>query len=218
MIYDDNDLGHLNPELISLSERIHSNHPNPSLRSYKLLGIHLDETLTFDHNTHNTISKLNRSLYCINKTQKFSVQTCTYSKSLFYAQIHSHLNYCPIITSCGSYKNINKISLVQRKVIRTISGNTYHAHTNPIFKNYEILPYTSLIQYAKLQFMHSMVNKYCPASLHKTWKVIEGRDHPHNMRNQDNLPSPTPKLNHLENLLFTPHLMNGTNLTEISTK
>ncbi len=46
--YNDNEPNENKPDLIYELERIYSNHITPELRSYKLLGIHLDEHLTFD--------------------------------------------------------------------------------------------------------------------------------------------------------------------------
>ncbi len=51
LIYDDNEPNKNNPAFIKPIERIHPNHPGKSLRSYKLLGVHLDENLTFDYHT-----------------------------------------------------------------------------------------------------------------------------------------------------------------------
>ncbi len=58
-----------NPELIFEIERIHNFHANPSLRSFKLLGIHFDEHLNFNANTNALISKLSRSIFFINRVK-----------------------------------------------------------------------------------------------------------------------------------------------------
>jgi hypothetical protein len=42
--------------------------------------------------------------------------------TLYFALVHSHLSYCPIITSCASNANIQKIIRVQKKAIRIISN------------------------------------------------------------------------------------------------
>jgi hypothetical protein len=115
-------------------------------------------------------------------------------KSLYYALIYSHLTYCPIITSCASAKNIKKISLLQKKAIRIISGNRFLAHTNPIFKELEILPYTSQIQYAKLLFMHTVVYKYGPKSFLETWQTNSDCDQPHDLRNHEHFKIPFPRI------------------------
>jgi hypothetical protein len=50
-IYDDNEPGLHEKDKIFELERIHNSHVSPDLRLYKLLGIHLDETLLFDNQT-----------------------------------------------------------------------------------------------------------------------------------------------------------------------
>jgi hypothetical protein len=120
--YDDNEPDKNNTDLIKYIERIHTRHQNPSLRSYKLLGIYLDENLTFDFHTQATITKLNRSLFCINKVKNILPKPAL--KSLYYALIHSHLSYCPVITSCASNKNIKKISVIQKKPLELSPANS----------------------------------------------------------------------------------------------
>jgi hypothetical protein len=72
LTYDDNEPGENIPSLIHPIENFHSNHPNPKCRSYKILGIFIDENLTFDFHTNHITAKLNnRSLYCMNKVKNF---------------------------------------------------------------------------------------------------------------------------------------------------
>jgi hypothetical protein len=57
--------------LISTLGRIHNNHPNIDSRSYKLLGILLDEHLSFNANTDYLLSKLSKSSFIINRSKNF---------------------------------------------------------------------------------------------------------------------------------------------------
>jgi hypothetical protein len=160
--YDDNEPNENKPDLIYELERIHSSHLTPELRSYKLLGIHLDEHLTFDYHTKYLCSKLNKSLYCINRAKNFLLNKAL--KTLYYSLIHSHLSYCTPILSCASNSNIQTIYKIQKKAIRTVTQNTYLAHTNPIFVEHKILPLPKLTGYSELKLMHSIIYGYCPHS------------------------------------------------------
>jgi hypothetical protein len=82
---------------------------------------------------------------------------------------HIFLTYCPIIVSCASASNINKILKIQKKAIRIVTKNSYTEHTQPIFHSLKILPYDKLIHFAKLKFMHSVVYRYCP-SCNRHWE------------------------------------------------
>ena len=57
ILYDDNEPGKDDPSLISTLERV---------TSYKLVGVYLDEKLTFNQHIDHIKSKLTRSIFCIN--------------------------------------------------------------------------------------------------------------------------------------------------------
>ena len=58
---------------------------------------------------------------------------------------------------------------MQKAAIRIISGASYNAHTEPIFKQLKILPLPDLIHFTKLQFMHRFSQKFLPESFSATW-------------------------------------------------
>ncbi len=97
VVYDDNEPQGADPHLIVPLERYHSNHFNPDCRVYKLLGIYLDDKLNFNYHTNFLCNKLNCSLFCMRRVQNFLTPTAL--KTLYFAFIQSHLNYCPIILS-----------------------------------------------------------------------------------------------------------------------
>jgi hypothetical protein len=67
LTYDDNEPNQQDPILITTVSQIYSNHHDKQSRAYKLLGIYLDDNLSFDFHTQHLLSKLNISLYCINR-------------------------------------------------------------------------------------------------------------------------------------------------------
>ena len=67
IVYNSTELGlQDNPTLISPIQRIHN---NGSEQSFKLLGVHFDEYLSFDKHIAYLCSKIARSLYCINRVK-----------------------------------------------------------------------------------------------------------------------------------------------------
>ncbi len=94
-------------------ERIHNDHIDNNKRYYKLLGIYLDEYLNLNAHVNFLCSKLSKSLYCINRAKKF-LNTKTL-KTLYYALIHPHLNYCAIIINGTTQQNKNRIIKLQKK-------------------------------------------------------------------------------------------------------
>jgi hypothetical protein len=154
------------PSLVTQLERIHNAHENPSSRSFKQLGIHLDENLSFNANTTALIGKLSRSIFFLNRVKHTLSQKAL--KSLYTSFFHFHLLYCINIYSCTSQSDINRIFLQQKKAIRIITNSSYNAHTAPLFERLHILPLDKVITQAKLSFMHTIYYEYAPASFTST--------------------------------------------------
>jgi hypothetical protein len=190
IVYDDNEPLADDPHLVVPLERYHDGHPKPECRAYKLLGIHLDEHLNFNYHTNFLCNKLSRSLFCIRRAK--NILTPTALKTLYFAVIQSHLNYCPIILSSISQHNFNQIKLIQKKAIRIITNSAYTAHTAPLFAQLQILPYELIVKQSKLLFMHSIEYMYAPSSFTDIWtkNYINQGDRP--LRNADNFMLPNP--------------------------
>ena len=65
--------------------------------------------------------------------------------------------------------NINALSTMQKKAIRTVALENYNAHTEPIFKNLRILPLSKLILFFNLQIMQKFKQGFLPTSFNQTW-------------------------------------------------
>ncbi len=138
IIFNDNEPNMIeNPDLCYPWTRVFDNSPVANDRSYKLLGVYLDEHLNLNHHVSNLCSKLARALFQIKKAKFFLPPTAL--KTLYTALFHSHLLYCTNILGITSQTNINKISAIQKKAIRVITNSNYNAHTNPLFHQLQIL-------------------------------------------------------------------------------
>jgi len=193
LVIDENDrnVPH-DPNKVTVLERYHNQHEKNECRAYKLLGIYLDEFLTLDAHVSHIVKKLNKSLYCI----KMAKNNLNYTglRSLYFALIHSHLNYCPIILSTLSTKNSTKIAKIQKKAVRIVTNSKYNAHTNPLFFQHKILPFEKIIKMAKLQFMHSIYYEYAPVSFVNIWTKNNVRNLNQNLRNDDLFMLPNPRI------------------------
>ncbi len=191
IFYNNNEPWKNDPDLTHEIERYHNNHNDPNKQANKLLGIHFDELISFDNHTKYLCNKISRSLFCIKRAKNFITPKALIT--LYYALIHSHLTYCPIITSCATPANINKIFTIQKKAIQIIDNKPYNEHTAPIFKRLKILPLDKLIKLSKRKFMHSVVFHYSPNSFNSTWIVNENHNIEHNLRNNEHFYIPNPR-------------------------
>jgi len=128
----------------------------------------------------------------LNRAKKFISKKSL--RSLYFALFHSHLLYCINIIGCTSKTNLKRITILQKKAIRIVSGAGYSDHTEPLFNELRILPFEKLLLQAKLVFMHSIYYKLSPPSFCNTWiKNIERTDQP-SLRNNDDFYIPSVKL------------------------
>ena len=54
----------------------------------------------------------------------------------------SHLNYGNFLWGCASKKLLGKIEILQKICIRNVALKSYRAHTEPTFKQLEILAFS----------------------------------------------------------------------------
>ena len=100
---------------------------------FNFLGLQLNHNLKW--NTHINyvslkISKVTGLLYKLK-----SVYPITILKSIYNTLVLPYINYC--ILSCGS--QIDRIHLLQKRAIRNISKSNFKAHTEPLFKEHNLL-------------------------------------------------------------------------------
>ena len=187
LVWNDNPLNSVHdPKYITPIERIHNKHTNPSLRTFKLLGIYLDEHLNFNANTSKLCAKISKSIFIINRAKNLLNEKSL--RTLYFSLVHSHLLYCPIIYSCTSQNNLNRLIKLQKKIIRIITHSDYREHTEPLFNNLKILPFNKILIERKGIFMHSVFYNYAPTSLLSTWNSNADRNL--NLRNNNDLSIP----------------------------
>ena len=181
-----------NQSLVTPIERIHNKHENVNSRSFKLLGIYFDENLNFNANTAELTKKLSRAAFFINRVK--NTLSTKALKMLYTSFFHCHLLYCPLIYSCTSSSNINKIFTLQKKAIRSIMGAKYRDHTKELFKKANILPLEKIIRQSKSLFMHSIFYNYAPVSFENIWTKITERNLNQDLRNENDFILPFPRI------------------------
>jgi Reverse transcriptase (RNA-dependent DNA polymerase) len=201
IVYNNNDIGgHQDPNKTYELGRIYNDHPVASERTYKLLGVLLDENLSFDQHCTYVCSKLAQSNYIISKCKNVLPRKAL--RTLYYSLIHPYLLYCLPLYGCTTRKNINKIAVAQKKSIRSICNVKYNEHTGPLFRELGIMPLDKLLYYTKSLLVHSIYHKYCPKILHNTWVTNADRNIGANLRNENDLYVPLATSDQVKKLPF----------------
>ncbi len=145
LFYNTNEIG--KPpveEKIFKIHRIYTDNPDPTLKSYKLLGIYFDEYLSFEKHIQILCSKLSRSLFFLRQVKNYINPRA--AKMLYYSLFHSHLLYCTIITSCASKTLINKISVLQKRPLESLIMYRTMNILNRYLENYVNLTFKILLR------------------------------------------------------------------------
>jgi len=140
-------------------ERIGNNSPT---KSFKFLGIHVDETTSWKAHIDHVSKKISKCNYVINKIKNVLPMACLHL--LYHSIIQCHINYG--IKVWGGSTAIGRITKLQKKSIRIINRKTYNHHTEPLFKYNRILKVTDQYQYDISLFMHNMKLNKVPQSFH----------------------------------------------------
>jgi hypothetical protein len=127
VIFNDNDIDENDPSKIFELDRIYDENPTVADKSFKLLGVLLDENLTFNYHCNYVCTKLTQANFIINKVKNILPKKAL--RTLYYSLFHAHLLYCLPIYICTPSKNVKKIKLLQKKVIRSVCNVSYTAHT-----------------------------------------------------------------------------------------
>ena len=156
-----------NEEKLELINEIGRIKESDSVPAIKFLGVFFDPCLTFKYHFTTLRKKLSKSLYSLRLAKHYLSTNAL--KLLYNSIFHCHLLYALPIWSCTTSGQINTIFKLQKAVIRVVSGASYNSHTEPIFKDLNILPLPDLIDFSKIQFMQRFSQKFLPVSFNDTW-------------------------------------------------
>ena len=111
-------------------------------------------------------------------------------KSLYHAYIYPYLTYCVEVWGCASKCHLNSLFLLQKKILRIMTFSPYLAHTDPLFKNLEILPIDKIFIDRIGITMFKVTYELVPKSIHQLFS--RNKDiHSHDTRNKDLLRAST---------------------------
>ncbi len=173
--FNTNEIGKVEDEQKKFElQRVYNQCPDSNNHEYKLLGVYFDEYLSFDKHINTICAKLARACFIIRRvSHKISVKSL---KCLYYALFHPHILYCINIYTCTTAKNLKRITILQKKVIRIINKAKSSDHTDILFKNCGILPFNKLIIQAKLHFMHAICYNYAPPTFNDVFTINQNNE------------------------------------------
>jgi exonuclease III len=134
----------------------------------KFLGVLIDEELSWKSHTASVAAKLSRNVGVLYKLK--SVIDKNTLLTLYYALIQPHLMYCVIVWGGSSQTALDKLTKLQKRAVRIVSGSSYLSHTNPLFRQLNLLNLSDLYKKEIITFMYRCKNNLLPPCCHNLIK------------------------------------------------
>ena len=148
----------------------YNHHRIDVVRTVKYLGIIFDNQLLFKQHIKMLESKLYRYVGILFRLKSFLPKYIL--SKIYYAFIHSYLNYGLIIWGATPASNLSKLCRIQNKALRVISGTGWREHAPPLYATQKILQLSKLITYSVAKFMHKFTNKKLPATFNHFFTAV----------------------------------------------
>lgn len=128
------------------------NHRIEFVTSTTFLGVIIDADLSWSHHIQMVCKKVAKISGLIYKAS--TVLNRESLLNLYNTLFYPHLTYCNTIWGNGNVTELNRILLLQKRVVRNIYGLAYREHTSQYFAILGILNVYQLHKYLSLLFVH----------------------------------------------------------------
>ena len=103
----------------------------------KFLGVMIDQKLNWQHHISYISCKVAKGIGIIIKSRKILNNESL--QSLYYAFVYPYMMYCNPVWGNASAVHINKLHVLQKKIVRIIAGVKPRTSTDDLFRNLNIM-------------------------------------------------------------------------------
>ena len=172
----------------------------------KYLGILIDSNLSWKYHINNLVKKISRAIGVMYRVRPFVTKNIM--MNLYYSLIYPHLLYAIQIWGSTFENYINKIVVLQKKLVRVMTFNVTFftingppAHTAPLFKSLNILKFKDIFELRISQFIYECIHNHAPIQFN-SWFVFINQVHSHSTRTNTIISNETD----LSGNLFIPYV------------
>jgi hypothetical protein len=91
---------------------------------------------------------------------------------LYYSLVYPYMQYCILVWGSTYPSNLNRIVLLQKRLIRIVYKASYDAHTQPFFKELGILPFDKIYLFHLGKFMYQFHCRWLPHNFENFFQNI----------------------------------------------
>ena len=173
-------------------------------KSFKFVGISIDELLNWNQHINNVNNKISSALYALNQVKKILPMKTL--KTIYNSILQPHLQYSVITWGNAKLKDLEPLIMKQKKAVRLVSKSKYNAHCEPLFSQLNILKLQDIFHLSVSSFISKFLNNQLPDSFKEIFTPL-------NSSRVKQLRSQIPKMKSLErfpNVTF-PKIFNKLN-------
>ncbi len=147
-------------------------------KSFKFVGVHIDEKLTFKYHVDAVCNKMSKGAFLINKFKHYLPKS---SRLLLYnALVKSHAEYAVIAWGNLPKYLINKVSSIQNRAIRAVSlAKNFRCHTTHLYRDLDLLKFQDLYRVVGLNLAAKAQMQILPPPLQCFFQKTEQRKSRH---------------------------------------
>lgn len=124
----------------------------------RFLGVEIDSKLKFCSHISLLSSKLSKTVGIFYKlSNKLSEKTLV---NLYYNLFYPYIIYCNLVWGDTYSVHLNTIDLLQKRIVRVITGSNYLAHTGPLFHRTKILKLSDVHTFLLGTYMYSHISSF----------------------------------------------------------
>lgn len=137
-------------------------------KSFKFVGFHIDETLSWQYHIKSLVKALSFANYTIAKNK--NALPLSIRRTLYLTLFQSHLQYAIMFLGALPKGKIKIIKNIQKKCIRNVAGPNETAGVNDLFKKLNLLSFDELFDFTCSKFMFKCRNNLLPTSISSLFK------------------------------------------------
>ena len=148
----------------------------------KYLGVVIDHKLNWTHHIAYVKNKISKGIGIMYRARNCLTKNSL--RKLHFAYIYPYLIYCIEIWGISPQTHLKPLLLLQKKLVRIMTFSTYYAHTDPLFKDMEILIIDRLVIHRIGILMYKLNSGHLPKVLCNFFKK-NNEIHNYNTRTKD---------------------------------
>jgi len=143
---------------------------NCKTKSFKFVGVHLDEYMTWEHHVNHVINKVSSANFALNQLKK--VLPINIRKTIYNSLIKPHLEYSIITWGYSNCEGLKRLKIKQKQAIRNVAKVNYNAHVNPLLGKLEILNFDDTLKSQTAEFVKCLFLDKLPTTFKQIFEPM----------------------------------------------